>query len=537
MYRSSNLIEGRKCLVETSKRSYLINSLYEAVLDGDTGTVGFLLEFKKVNPNIVLEEYDAAPLHSATGIGTEDLGIQIVQLLLTYGADPNIKTSDGTTPMMVSCIWGRPDIFKLLLKYGGNPHHKDMDGMSPIDYAVENGNYFMLRILNDFLCEGGSSILSNDETGVGDNSVAKLFFSYFEGDFSTISSHVKETDAPFSEIESEAHCIEFGELDIAFRKSSNSELTTSSTGSFVSIPSRNETFWERQTNGAESLVRKKESSSPSETTSPFESVKNTSSELSAISYRTDRIKLELKYHNINHGPVTSTTKKVYYNLIKKVIKGKNKGPFNIDEFSNFPEVVRSTFKIHFSDTISKWTNLEQLMSKNFSDSNRIWRGGKDKQFFTYLLLDPFITNMLSSRKEEVEDIEIWKTFLLSIFYVGKGKNARPFSHLYEALRTNFKKTVSKKVTRIQNIWESSSGVICLHIFHNVISAEAHTREASMIDAIGLSNLTNIQSGEYYGITKNWNAKEKQQLGVVLLHKALQIYLAEGERQIFPSDLK
>ena len=98
-----------------------------------------------------------------------------------------------------------------------------------------------------------------------------------------------------------------------------------------------------------------------------------------------------------------------------------------------------------------------------------------------------------------------------------------------------KKTLSKKVKRIQTIWDKSAGVICLHIFHNIMSAEAHTREAAMIDAIGSGNLTNIQSGEYYGV-KNWSVKQKQQLGIVLLYKALQIYIVEGERQIFATDL-
>ena len=89
---------------------------------------------------------------------------------------------------------------------------------------------------------------------------------------------------------------------------------------------------------------------------------------------------------------------------------------------------------------------------------------------------------------------------------------------------------------IVDIWRDDLGVVCLHVFQNIIPVEAYTREAAMIEAIGLSNLKNLKSGEYYGVASTWAKKDKIQLGVYLLHKAMLIFLNEGERQIRPFDI-
>lgn len=63
-----------------------------------------------------------------------------------------------------------------------------------------------------------------------------------------------------------------------------------------------------------------------------------------------------------------------------------------------------------------------------------------------------------------------------------------------------------------------------------------TREAAMIDALGLQALTNERLGDYYGTAAVWNARQRQQLGSLLLVRSLNILLAEGERQIRPPDI-
>ena len=42
-----------------------------------------------------------------------------------------------------------------------------------------------------------------------------------------------------------------------------------------------------------------------------------------------------------------------------------------------------------------------------------------------------------------------------------------------------------KAERIHTIWKAGRGVVSIHCFHNISHEEAHTREACMIDAMGM----------------------------------------------------
>lgn len=146
--------------------------------------------------------------------------------------------------------------------------------------------------------------------------------------------------------------------------------------------------------------------------------------------------------------------------------------------------------------------------------------------------------------------EAWRRFIRSIFYVGKGKSSRPYAHLYDAIKKYQRSSVQRqpttnidneyeclKLDRIINIWRSGKGVVCLPIFHNIMPVEAYTREAAIIDCIGLQNLTNLKRGDYYGLTLSWPMRVRKQLGLVLLYKTMQIFIAEGESQLRPDDIK
>lgn len=191
--------------------------------------------------------------------------------------------------------------------------------------------------------------------------------------------------------------------------------------------------------------------------------------------------------------------------------------------------------------LTLYKSLEEVVAKQFSnpDPARKWREGVNKSSFTYLLLDPRLTNNLPGREESLKPREIWESFLSSIFYVGKGKRSRPYSHLYEAVNLWNKgehTSTSNKIQNIMDIWNSNSGVICLHIYQNIIPVEAYTREAAMISALKIENLTNVKSGDFYGVAATWSHKQKKMFGVYLLYKAMKIFLNEGERQLYPSDI-
>lgn len=130
--------------------------------------------------------------------------------------------------------------------------------------------------------------------------------------------------------------------------------------------------------------------------------------------------------------------------------------------------------------------------------------------------------------------DVFRVFILAIFYVGKGKRSRPYAHLNEAM--NFAKQ-NPKIQQIRDIWAAGLGVVSLHIFQSVIPVEAYTREACMIDALGLPRLTNKKRGDYYGRAACWPPKKKREMGVFLLQRALKILLSEGERQLRPEDFR
>ncbi|XP_053442406.1 ankyrin repeat and LEM domain-containing protein 1 [Nycticebus coucang] len=173
------------------------------------------------------------------------------------------------------------------------------------------------------------------------------------------------------------------------------------------------------------------------------------------------------------------------------------------------------------------------------DPARKWREGVTKSSFTYLLIDPRETQDLPARAFLLTPAQCLQTFVRAIFYVGKGTRARPYVHFREALRHRgrSRKQDCPKVCRILDIWASGCGVISLHCFQHVVAVEAYTREACLVDALGIQMLTNQKQGHYYGVVASWPPTRRRRLGVHLLHRALLVFLAEGERELRPQDIQ
>ncbi|XP_055626462.1 uncharacterized protein LOC129768693 [Toxorhynchites rutilus septentrionalis] len=310
-------------------------------------------------------------------------------------------------------------------------------------------------------------------------------------------------------------------------------------------------------------------------------------------YDTDTLRAELTQFGEPPGPITKHTKKLY---LKKLVRYKRdpdraQAQSKDKQQPNYSVELLSTLRNEdvFSQ-ITEHCSLETEMSSEFQTSSnaKSWREGHLKKSFIYLLIDPRLSENLPAQQRLLKTHDIWKRFLLSIFYVGKGKSSRPYCHLYDAMKLYQQKSVSnrhtsnnslqppsivetnllveeeqilfqseehierfcrtskilnrkqmndsQKLNRIIDIWRSQQGVICLHVFHNIMPAEAYTREAAIIDALGIHNLTNLKRGDYYGKSIAWPLKRRKQLGILLLYKAMLIFLAEGETQLLPSDL-
>lgn len=59
----------------------------------------------------------------------------------------------------------------------------------------------------------------------------------------------------------------------------------------------------------------------------------------------------------------------------------------------------------------------------------------------------------------------------------------------------------------------------------------------MLFFTGLDRLTNVQPGQCYGDAALWGASKRRKAGALLLRKAHNIYLHEGERQLRAYDVK
>ncbi len=57
---------------------------------------------------------------------------ECLQLLLEYGANPNVRDKCGRTALEIAIIWCMPEIVKLLLIHGADPNLKNSRGISPL---------------------------------------------------------------------------------------------------------------------------------------------------------------------------------------------------------------------------------------------------------------------------------------------------------------------------------------------------------------------------------------------------------------------
>ncbi|KAK1174961.1 cyclin-dependent kinase inhibitor 2A-like [Acipenser oxyrinchus oxyrinchus] len=117
------------------------DKLTEAAAKGDTERVQFLLE-NGIAPNAVNR-------FGRTAIQVMMMGnTRIAQLLLLYGANPNISdSSTGLTPVHDAAREGFLDTVKMLVRNYANTNVRDGRDLLPIDLARENGHKDVIAYL------------------------------------------------------------------------------------------------------------------------------------------------------------------------------------------------------------------------------------------------------------------------------------------------------------------------------------------------------------------------------------------------------
>ena len=76
------------------------------------------------------------PIHWACRNGH----LAIVELLLSHGAQPDVKTNGGSTPIHWACDAGHLAIVKLLHSRGAPLDVKNNDGRTPLSWAQREGH-------------------------------------------------------------------------------------------------------------------------------------------------------------------------------------------------------------------------------------------------------------------------------------------------------------------------------------------------------------------------------------------------------------
>ena len=125
-------------------------------------------------------------------------------------------------------------------------------------------------------------------------------------------------------------------------------------------------------------------------------------------------------------------------------------------------------------------------------------------------------------------------FLSGCLYLGKGQADRPFVHIREALDYD---NENEKLQAIRNVWKKNGGIIVLSFFHDSSSFVAATREAIMLDFIGLQNLTNERRGSFYGGIKEWDQNVLINMGKYFIGKIMAYSIDQHVEPITKEDIR
>ena len=120
-----------------------------------------------MDPNIIIPKKGISPFHLAVGSNPPSYSLEITKLLLQHGADPNVRSLEGVTPVHVVASWGRVELLRLLLLCGGDPEIKDFCHRNALHYAIAEENTETVALIERFIKDQHEFILTNRFSKVG----------------------------------------------------------------------------------------------------------------------------------------------------------------------------------------------------------------------------------------------------------------------------------------------------------------------------------------------------------------------------------
>ncbi|RXR24078.1 MULTISPECIES: ankyrin repeat domain-containing protein [Flavobacterium] len=88
-----------------------------------------------------------SPMGSALMAATVKGNLELVNLLLTHQADPNLADDQGNTALIYAAMFQNVEIVKLLLSHGAHRDAKDEKGQTAFEHAVKTGNEQLIQLL------------------------------------------------------------------------------------------------------------------------------------------------------------------------------------------------------------------------------------------------------------------------------------------------------------------------------------------------------------------------------------------------------
>lgn len=102
---------------------------------------------KELNYQIAHIDYQNNDGKTALMFAVINGNIQVVQALVTHGADIHIQDNDGTTALMFAVENLEIEAVRALVNYGANIHVQDNTGRTALSIATEIGNMEILHLL------------------------------------------------------------------------------------------------------------------------------------------------------------------------------------------------------------------------------------------------------------------------------------------------------------------------------------------------------------------------------------------------------
>ncbi|MDH4198098.1 MAG: ankyrin repeat domain-containing protein [Candidatus Aminicenantes bacterium] len=130
--------------------------IFQAVQRGSLESVKALIAKDPALAKAKNEEGDT-PLHFAAGAGRRD----VVDFLLTQGADPHAKNNGSQTPLLYAAYAGSKEIVAALVALGADFKYQDVLGRSPLHFAAREGR----KDVVSFLLEKGAPTDLKNQSG------------------------------------------------------------------------------------------------------------------------------------------------------------------------------------------------------------------------------------------------------------------------------------------------------------------------------------------------------------------------------------